>query len=271
MTINTVCDLATNEHRTPLARTEIPDCKYIRTKVPIRGVACLLGLSITGRMVRCWRPENHQHGDRTPSVGLHQRSNTAKCFVCDSRPLSPIDLVMNIRNVTLQEAVTWITKRYKVPGIPKGKHTRTHQRWAERYRMGSGTSRLEFLVRSGVWASLTPSERSLLGVLDAFSDGETVTISYRGMMRYAGIGSQSTIATGLKRLQNLRIFKKQQRCSEDGLRACGSYHWTMDDPLFATMAQEIQEREQSQIKLERAMRMQARNGLKTEDNSISTE
>ena len=239
-------------------RAGVPDFKYIRQKVPVREIACDLGLIVSGNMVRCWRTENHQHGDRTPSVGLHQRRNTAKCFVCDSRSLSTIDLVMSVRNSRLPEAVAWITQRYNIPDRPKGKHAHSQERWPEHFRVGSSTSRLEFLVKSLVWASLTPSERSILGVLDAFSDGETVTISYRGIMRYAGIGSQSTVANGLKRLQNLQVFKKLQRPSADGLRACGAYSWTLDDPGFQDLARETHEREHAEIRLERAVRVEAR-------------
>jgi len=264
-------NLRLRENRMTLAHAEIPDCKYIRRKVPIREVACALGLSVIGNMVRCWRPDSHQHGDRTPSVGLHRRTNTAKCFVCDGRSLSPIDLVMLVRDVSLQEALAWITARYEVPGIPKGRHTGSHQRWPERYRAGSGTSRVGFVVRSGVFASLTPSERSILEVLDTFSDGEAVTISYRGIMRYSGIGSQSTIAAGLKRLQNLRMFKKQQRLAEDGLRACGSYRWTMDDPLFLEQVRETREREQEQIRLQRTMRAEAGRRIKVRGEPLSVQ
>jgi hypothetical protein len=64
-----------------MAAARIPDFEHIRRKVPIRKIARDLGLAISGNMVHCWRLENHQNGDRTPSVGLHVRKNTAKCFV----------------------------------------------------------------------------------------------------------------------------------------------------------------------------------------------
>jgi hypothetical protein len=252
-------------------RAGVPDFDYIRDKVPIREIAGELGLTVSGKMVRCWRTENHQHGDRTPSVGLHQRRNTAMCFVCDSRSLSTIDLVMSVRNAPLPEAIAWITQRYNIPNIPKGKHTHSQQRWPERHRLGSGTSRLEFMVRCLVWASLTPSERSILGVLDCFSDGETVTISYRGIMRYAGIGSQSTVANGLKHLQNLHVLKKAQSLSADGLRSCGAYTWTLEDPAFEALARETHEHQQAEIALERAMRTEARKSLTTHRKAAPTQ
>ena len=182
-----------------MAAARIPDFEHIRRKVPIREIARDLGLAISSNMVHCWRLENHQHGDRTASVGLHNRKNTAKCFVCDSRSLSTIDLVMNVRKVGLEEAVRWIAGRHSIPDIPKGKHVQSKERWPERYRVGVGASRLEYLVRTGLWAALSPAERSILAVLDTFSEGDTIKISYRGMMRYSGTGSQSTISGALKR------------------------------------------------------------------------
>jgi len=179
--------------------------------VPIREVAEALGLRLAGNMVHCWRPENHKNGDRTPSVGLQQRRNKAKCFVCDALPLSPIDLVMSVLRLDdLREAGQWFTSRYDVPAAPKGKHIEHSERWPERFRVGTGSA-VEMLVRSGIWASLTPAQRSLVPVLQTFADSQTdkVKISYRGMMRYAGVRSQSTVSIALKRFRALCSFASE--------------------------------------------------------------
>src|SRR5262249_28282336 len=55
-------------------------------------------------------PENHKHGDRTPSVGIHERRNWVMCFVCDARTLSSIDLVMSVLQVERHAAVQWISE-----------------------------------------------------------------------------------------------------------------------------------------------------------------
>jgi hypothetical protein len=255
-TSRVIADCEKGDTSSGLAAT-LPDLGYIRRNVPIEEVARQLGLDIIGRMARCWRPEKHQHGDRTPSVGLHHRKNFAKCFVCDGRALSPLDLVMAVQNVELRVALRWICARYQIPHLPKGRHIKPQQRWSERYRAGTG-SRLDLLVKSLVWASLTHSERSILAVLDAFSDADIVTISYRGIMRYAGVGSQSTVASALKRFENLRVLKREQRDGGDALRVCGSYRWTLDDPGFLRLAEETREREASEIQLERTLRAKER-------------
>ena len=100
-------------------RDGIPDMKYINRELPIADVARALDLRFDGLgKVHCWHPERHQNGDRTASVGIRVSNNTVKCFVCDSRPMGPIDLVMDVRGVGPAEAALWIAERFTVPSIP---------------------------------------------------------------------------------------------------------------------------------------------------------
>jgi hypothetical protein len=238
----------------------IPDCKYIRESVPIRDVAGQLRLRVTGSMLHCWRSENHEHGDRTASVGLHQRRNVAKCFVCDARPLSPLDLVMSVLGLDFPAALQWITSRYEVPALVKGEHIQHQERWPERYRVGASGSALEALIRSGIWASLTPAQCKILPVLEMFADAGTqrVTISYRGMMRYTGVRSQSTVATALKQFRALRFLRVEARRDSDGLRACSTYKLCFDDSAFLQLANDCRKRQTGQINQERDFRKNAR-------------
>jgi hypothetical protein len=235
------------------------DLKFVRESVPIRDVAEQLGLRIVGKLVHCWRPENHQHGDRTPSVALDRRANRAKCFVCDPKRLSTIDLVMSVQDVDLRDAIQWITSRYDVPAAPKGKHIEHPERWPERFRVGTGPAG-EMLVRSGIWAELTPAQRSLVLVLETFADKQTrkVTISYRGMMRHAGVRSQSTVSSALKRFRALRFLRFETNRDSDGLRACGTYQLDWDDPDFLQFANCCFRRHIEQAEQERALRKNAR-------------
>ena len=236
-----------------------PDFEYIRESVPIRDVAKRLDLRIVRNMVHCWRPENHQHGDRTPSVGLDSRANRAKCFVCDTKRLSPIDLVMSVQGVGSSAAISWLVAHFEIPNLPKGKHVETKQRWPERFRVGTGVSRIGPLIRFGVWASLTPAERSILPVLEDFAGTEpTFEISYRGLMRYAGIRSQSTVSRALKRFRNLKILDIAKTRGEDGFRSCNRYRLTFDDPQFLEIARGTQEAQAGEIALERELRAKAK-------------
>ena len=243
-----------------MSASAYPDLAYIRKRVPIRAVAEALDLRIVGNMVRCWRLDNHQHGDRTPSVGLNQRFNIARCFVCDPRALSPIDLVMSVRGVEFRQAVQWITACFPVPPAPKGKHTHHQERWPERFRAGTSGSRVEVLVRSRLWASLTPCQRSLIPVLETFADPLThkAKISYRGMMRYAGLRSQSTVSVALKRFCALHFLRVESNRDGEGLRACNTYELCFDGAEFLSLANECYQRHREEIERERELRKAAR-------------
>jgi hypothetical protein len=223
-------------------------------------------------MAHCWRPEKHEHGDRTASVGLDRRRNIAKCFVCDVSPLSTIDLVMSVRGVGFASALQWITVRYEVPTLARGEHIQHPGRWPERYRVGASGSPLEALVRSGIWASLTPAQRSIVPVLNVFAHAGShkVTISYRGLMRYSGVRSQSTISTALKRFRALRFLQVEARRDSDGFRECNSYCLCFDDPDFLELANDTRQRQMQQIEQERALRKFARRRRKAELLPVNT-
>ena len=237
-----------------------PDFDYIRNRVSIRDVARQLELDVQGKMTRCWRPDGHQHGDRTPSVGLNVRGNTARCFVCDPRSLSTIDLVISVLGVDVKSAARWIAERFQVPNLPKGKHLESRSRWPERFRIGAGEPRTAILVRSGIWALLAPRQHSILPVLDTFTPpGETkVRISYRGIARYAKVGSHSTISSAIHRFQSLHFLRKVRSSTENGFRSCGEYEWSLDNPSFLEMAVAQEKKQREEIEAERSLRAEAR-------------
>jgi hypothetical protein len=182
---------------------------------------------------------------------------------------------MSVKGLKLSAAVQWITSRYEVPAVAKGKHIQHQERWPERYRIGTSGPALDTLVRSGIWASLTPAQCKILPVLDTFAD-EThrATISYRGMMRYAGIQSQSTVATALKRFRALRFLRVEVRRDGNGFRECNTYRLCFDDPDFIQLANDSRQRQAEQINQERAFREYARRQRKAAQllpvNTLST-
>lgn len=234
------------------------DLGYIRREIPIEEVAAHLCIERFGTMYRCFRPEAHQNGDRTPSMGK-ARTNRVKCFVCDPKPLSTLDLVMKVCNCKLHDAVEWIRCRFDVPATPKGKHIDHPSRWSERERIGTSASSLEYVIRSFVWASLSQAEKSLLPVLDMFADPAThaVQISYQGMMRYSGIGSRATISSALRAFEKLHLIQTT-KAKDAGLRACGAYVLTFNDPDFIDCASSLSKQHHESIALERELRSKAR-------------
>ena len=107
-----------------MVRRGIPDMRFINRKLPITDVARGLDLRLDGaRKIHCWHPERHQNGDRTASVGIRTTNNTVKCFGCDSKPMGPIDLVMDVHAINSPaDAAIWIAERFSVPSIPARKH-----------------------------------------------------------------------------------------------------------------------------------------------------
>lgn len=106
-------------------KSKLPSFDWIRDNVPIREVACALGLELRGRMIRCPRKAAHKHGDANPSMNIGTKSNKAYCNVCDRKPLSNIDLVMLVTGVDIKGAVNWIAGRWPVEGFVTQRVTKT--------------------------------------------------------------------------------------------------------------------------------------------------
>ena len=195
----------------------IPDAQFIREQVPIADVASALGLEVfDGRMISCWHPEHHHHGDRTPSVGIDRRFNKVKCFgiACTGQLLGPIDLVMDVRECNLAEAIRWITQRFEVPLIPKGKHLLKPKGHVARY----GYERpIELLLRSGLWAKMSrPAQLLAVTFVELKVEGQRdesweLGISYRGLAQYSGLKSDASVSKGLKDLERIGSLQRQRR------------------------------------------------------------
>jgi hypothetical protein len=240
--------------------TGCPDFGFIRRQIPIVDVARKLGIRVNGYRAHCWRMESHRNGDADPSIGFLRRRNIGKCFVCDSRAWSTIDLVMFVRRCELREAVTWITARYSVPAIPKGYHIEQREAWCPRFRASDTVSVLETLVRSGLWSELTNAQRSILPALVTFAEPKTgvAEISYRGLMRFAGVGSQATIASALKVFQQMGFLRVEGAPGTGPTRRVNRYILTFDDPGFQSLVMTIYQQHTAEIALERALRAEAR-------------
>jgi hypothetical protein len=239
----------------------IPDVEFIKTRIPVADVAVALGLEVRGDMARCWRTENHQHGDRTPSMGIYRKRNLIRCFVCDDRAYSAIDLVQKVLGLDTRAAINWIAARFEVPSIPKGRHLPKADPFRSVSRVGLG-GLLEQVIRSGLWASLTPSERSILPVLCELRDStkDAFQMSYRGIRRKAGVRSDTTVCAALHHFEQLHLLKIHRAREVGGLlRACNSYELTFDDPRLLELMAEFYQCEQKEIEAERQSRQELRN------------
>ena len=233
----------------------IPDIQFIKRHVPIADVARALDVCVVGNTAHCWRPDSHQHGDRTPSVWFSKRSNKGKCFVCDRFCWSNIDLVQIILGCGTATAVNWIAQRFNVPRIAR-RHLAKNSVVIPSGRVGCG-SPVQELMRSGVYAEMTHATKSLLFVLLEFSD-PTAKLSYRTLQRVTGIGSDATIKASLDTLEHMGLLKINRARDGDGLRANNSYRFSWDDVGLRRLMTDTHEASTREIKAQIEFRQAAR-------------
>jgi hypothetical protein len=247
------------------AGTGIPDMRFINREVAIADVARALDLRLDGASkLHCWHPERHQHGDRTASVGIRASNNTVKCFGCNSKPIGPIDLVMDVlRMDSPADAALWIAARFTVPEIPKRKRREDGlDRAPVGYERGLG-----LLIRSGLWARLSVPARLIAPVLlefgekiDAFGERLEVTMAYRTIARHSGLESHNAIRKGLVELSDAGFLilppSSRGRSIE---RSSATYLVTPNSPDLWELAQTAARQAQKEIAAEVELRRRQRN------------
>ncbi len=188
-----------------------------------------------GKMIRCWHPEQHAHGDRTPSVGVWTPANRVRCFGigCDETIYSPIDLVMDVKGISSGAAIEWIAERFEVPLVQTGGRTALPANGDD----VRNADPLRFLVCSGIWSQLSLPAKAVVPVLlDRLDDSENfeVSVSYRAFQRYAGLGSPSSVRKALEELYFigwLRPVQETLRSRDLPIRKTGRYLLTPLSPL----------------------------------------
>ena len=242
-----------------------PDLKFIKQHIPISDIARELGLRVNGHFrARCWRSENHRNGDRNPSITFQKKTNRGRCWVCDQHAWSNLDLVMMVRGCDFPAAVAWLCERFPVPAAKPGKHIAERRQWNPTYRVGTNSSPFEWLVRAGLWAELPASHRSILVVLDTFTDAETgqAVISYRGLMRYSGVRTKTTVRRALQHFLRIGLLEIEHGVGTDGFRSVSRYKLTFDSPKFLSVVNEVHRHQQEEIELDRAFRAEERKRLR---------
>ena len=244
-----------------------PDIAWIKKNVFVLEVGKALGLRIRHRRAKCWRPENHTHGDADPSLHFFERKNRVRCFVCDTRGgHSNVDLVMGALGLNVGEAVRWIAERFPVPNVKPGRPVGPHPVQAAPYRVGVHGSEFEVLVRSGMFGQLPAPERSILLALAHLRDPDTglTRLSYAGIMRYAGVSSSATVARAVKQLARLRAIEIHRGLRVGIIRECSAHRVTLDDPKFLGLCNEVCRTSREQIAQDRRYRQQLRSKRQAE-------
>jgi hypothetical protein len=184
---------------TPRPPTQLEAAKGI----PILNVAGELDLEIAGNAAHCWRKANHAHGDHRPSLGFDVAKNRYKCFVCDQRSGSTVDLVMGVLRLSLPDALKWFARRFDIP-----EHVQDSRPDFDPRRVTLST-----IILSGIWAGLTDSQRNILTVLWYCRDKAegTVTASYSRILRLCGLSSRNTFAAVIRFFEDSRLIEVQRR------------------------------------------------------------
>jgi hypothetical protein len=154
------------------------------------------------------------------------------CFACDDRLHSNIDLVMQVEQCTLQEALEWFDEHY--PGIPRIKTERTGRNTFD-FRAGVDEFQSpDDLVRAGIVPHLTDSSLRVFTVLGAFRDSDNQTrISYATIKLRTGIRSNTTVASAVRHLEELSIMKASRKWARGRAgRDQNQYAFTFDDPAL---------------------------------------
>ena len=243
----------------------IPDAAFIRRHVRVEDVAERLGLEMFRDKIRCWHPERHAHGDRTPSVRINRRVNKVLCFGCGSErgSMSPIDLVCDVKECKPKHAIDWIAARFTVPRLAIVSSAFGDA--ASDFLLNCELP-IELIVRSGIWASLSCAARSvcapLLAISDSRPDGtQSIQISYAGIRRYSGLGSDQSVSNALRDLEALGLLVRlpaRQRGPKGPIKEAGSYLLTPQSPEFQEAAWRCSEALTLDAACEKAQREEAR-------------
>ncbi len=84
------------------------DIEAVKAAHPILEVLRDLGIPVQHGRIRCLRPQNHAHGDRTPSVSIWTDRDQFKCWVCPDVKGDVIDLVRLARDCSFKDALAFL-------------------------------------------------------------------------------------------------------------------------------------------------------------------
>lgn len=88
------------------------ELKQFKASISITAVAQTLGINVVRGKCRCFFPQRHVHGDRTPSVSFSEERGYFRCWVCDDVRGDVISLVQLVRDCSFTEALDWLMDQY---------------------------------------------------------------------------------------------------------------------------------------------------------------
>lgn len=88
------------------------ELKQFKASISITAVAQSLGVDVVRGRFRCFFPQRHSHGDRTPSVSISEERGSFRCWVCDDVRGDVLSLVQLVRDCSFTEALDWLMEQY---------------------------------------------------------------------------------------------------------------------------------------------------------------
>ncbi len=87
------------------------DLRQLEEASSVTQVAIELGIKVQGNRGRCFKAERHPFAADTMTLYFDTVRNSYFCRVCEDLKGSVIDLVSQFRNVSREEAVSWLEHR----------------------------------------------------------------------------------------------------------------------------------------------------------------
>jgi hypothetical protein len=160
---------------------------------------------------------------------------------------------MEVRHEDFTAAISWIASNFDVSRIQVRK-----PELGVRRHLDGVTHPIDYLVRTHIFGQLSLPAQTVATAMVAFSDHEgpahkpwTVTISYRGLMRYSGIRSPNSISKAIKELQIIGWLQKHGG-RVGVLRTTGAYTITPFSEKIEELGNKLAREEQMAIEYERA-------------------
>lgn len=88
------------------------ELKQFKASLSITAVAKSLGLEVVRGKFRCFCPNRHVHGDRTPSVSISEERGYFRCWVCEDVRGDVISLVQKFKVCSFSEALSYLRETY---------------------------------------------------------------------------------------------------------------------------------------------------------------
>jgi hypothetical protein len=128
-------------------------------------------------------------------------------------------------------------------------------------------------VQSGLWATIPAAQQSVLVALLSFIDPFTLEgqVSNRGLLRYSGRGSASTICAAIRtaeRMNFLRVERQAGPRQDWPMRSCNTFILTPNDPRFCALAETVARQHREEVEVERAARKAGRQQLRREKSAL---